>query len=138
MTAPICTVCGTRAATHICQSCGRTVCGNCINPATWTCSACNARLSPETAPPSLSYFSPLSVLLFIASAAIFIGILLVVLGSLSNLDQGTSGGAIILIGPIPIVLGGGPNSLAIIAIGAVLTIVTVVFFLILSRRRISG
>ena len=72
MTTPICAICGTRAATHICQSCGRAVCGNCINPATWTCSACSARLSPETAPTSLTYFSPLSVLLFIASAAIFI------------------------------------------------------------------
>jgi uncharacterized membrane protein len=77
----------------------------------------------------------LSVLLFVASAAIFIGLLLLVLGSISNLGQGTSGGAIILIGPIPIVLGGGPNSFAIIAIGAILTIVTVVVFLVLSRRR---
>ena len=138
MTAPICTICGTRAATHICQSCGRAVCGNCINPATWACSACNARLSAQTTPPSLTYFSPLSILLFIASAAIFIGILLVVLGSLSNLGQGTSGGAIILIGPIPIVLGGGPNSLVLIVIGAVLTIVMVAFFLIVSRRRTWG
>ena len=74
-------------------------------------------------------------MLLIASAAIFIGMLILILGSFSNLGQGTSGGAIILIGPIPIVLGTGVNSLAIIALGAILTVVTVAFFLFLIRRR---
>jgi uncharacterized membrane protein len=86
----------------------------------------------------LTKFSPLSVLLLVGTAAIFIGMLLLVLGSVSNLSQGASGGAIILIGPIPIILGSGPNSFALVAIGAVLTLVTVVFFLILRRKRFIG
>jgi uncharacterized membrane protein len=76
----------------------------------------------------------LGVLLAVASAAIFIGMLLLVFGSITGLTQGTSGGAVILIGPVPIILGSGPNSLALVAIGAVLTVVTLVFFLILRRR----
>jgi uncharacterized membrane protein len=60
--------------------------------------------------------------------------LLLVLGSVSSLNQGASGGAIILIGPIPIILGSGPYSFALVAVGAVLMIVTIVFFLILRRR----
>ena len=135
MSMPICSVCRTRTATHICQTCGGTVCGNCINPSTWTCSTCNANLSKDYAETGgTPQFSFLGVLLALASAAIFIGMLLLVLGSISSLTQGTSGGAVILIGPIPIILGGGSNSLLLVAIGAVLTVITLTFFLILRRK----
>jgi uncharacterized membrane protein len=72
-------------------------------------------------------------LLLLAFAAIFIGTLLVALGSMSNLG-GTSGGAVILIGPIPIILGGGPYSVELATLAVALTIVTVVLFLFLRRR----
>jgi uncharacterized membrane protein len=64
---------------------------------------------------------------------IFIGIVLMTFGALSNASN-FSGGAIILIGPIPIVLGAGPYSLALVALAAVLTIVMVVFFFVLRKR----
>lgn len=43
-------------------------------------------------------------------------------------------GAIILIGPIPIVLGSGPYSVGLVAIASVLTVVAIIFFLIMRRR----
>lgn len=69
----------------------------------------------------------------LAFAAIFIGTLLIALGSISNLG-GTSSGAIILIGPIPIVVGAGAYSIELVALAAILTVAAVVLFLVLRRR----
>jgi uncharacterized membrane protein len=69
----------------------------------------------------------------LAFAAIFIGTLLIALGSISNLG-GASSGAIILIGPIPIVIGAGPYSIELVALAAILTVAAVVLFLVLRRR----
>jgi uncharacterized membrane protein len=56
------------------------------------------------------------------------------LGSISNL-QGVSGGAVILIGPIPIILGTGPYSVPLIALAAVLSAVALAFYFVMRRRR---
>ena len=69
----------------------------------------------------------------VAFAAIFVGTLLVALGSTSNLGSGSTG-AVILIGPIPIILGSGPYSFPLIAIVVGVTIMAIVFFLLLRRR----
>jgi uncharacterized membrane protein len=74
------------------------------------------------------------LLFMLAFAAIFIGALLLTLGSMSNLG-GASGGAIILIGPIPIVLGGGPYSFQLVELAVVLTVVAIVLFFLVTRRR---
>ena len=86
----------------------------------------------------VSYAQPLqfglaSLLFLMAFAAIFIGALLIVLGSMPNVGS-VSGGAVILIGPIPIILGGGPYSFELVGLAVVLTIVAVIFFLIARRR----
>ena len=75
-------------------------------------------------------------LFFIAFAMIAIGTLLMTLGSMTGSNGGFSGGAVILIGPIPIIIGAGPNSVELIALAAVLTIVAVGFYL-LNRRRVQ-
>jgi uncharacterized membrane protein len=75
-----------------------------------------------------------SLLFLLAFAAIFIGTLLLALGSLPNLGS-TSGGAVILIGPIPIILGSGPYSFQLIELAVVLTIVAIALFLLVRRRR---
>jgi len=74
-----------------------------------------------------------NVLFLLAFAAIFVGALLITLGSISNLGN-ASGGAVILIGPIPIILGGGPYSFELVELAVVLTIVAVILFLIVRRR----
>ncbi len=135
MGAPLCATCSRRVATHVCQNCGRAVCGNCIDPVRWFCTECQARLAPS-APREYSTQSPFSMptlLFFVAFIVIFVGMLLMAFGSLSNLGN-VSGGAVILIGPIPIILGSGPYSVALIALAAVLTIGAFVFFFILRRR----
>ncbi len=135
MGAPLCSICSRKAATHVCQNCGRAVCGNCIDPVRWLCTECQAKLEPS-APQKYSsqpQFSLPTMLFFVAFLAIFIGMLLMAFGSLSNLGN-VSGGAIILIGPIPIILGSGPYSVALIALAAILTIGALAIFLILRKR----
>jgi uncharacterized membrane protein len=70
---------------------------------------------------------------FIAFAMIFIGMLLITYGSASNSGQ-FSGGAIILIGPVPIILGSGPYSVALIVLAGVLTIGGLLFFLVMRKH----
>ena len=70
----------------------------------------------------------------LAFAAIFIGMLLVALGSISGSTNSSTGG-IILIGPIPIILGAGPYSFDLIALSVGLTVIALVVFVFLLRRR---
>ena len=134
MAAPVCAICGTRPATHVCQDCGRAVCSNCIDPVRWSCAECQRKVGPAaTSAYSSITHSAATWLFFVAFAAIFIGMLLMALGSLPS-GGGVSGGAIILIGPIPIILGSGPYSVPLIALAAVVTIAALVFFLFLRRR----
>jgi uncharacterized membrane protein len=65
---------------------------------------------------------------------IIVGVLLMALGSLGGSNGGFSGGAVILIGPIPIILGTGAYSATLIAVAAVLTILVLVLFLLLRRK----
>jgi uncharacterized membrane protein len=133
MAAPVCAICGRQRATYVCQSCSRAVCGNCIDLGNWRCLTCQAQ------PPSAPSYSPpaqflLTTWLFFATfAAIFIGILLIALSSMPN-QSGVSGGAIILIGPIPIILGSGPYSVVLIALAAVVTLAALIVFLALRRH----
>jgi uncharacterized membrane protein len=73
-------------------------------------------------------------LFFIAFAVITIGMMLMVLGSFIGSGGGVSGGAVIFIGPIPIILGSGPYSVAMIALAAILTVSALAFYLLFRRK----
>jgi len=139
MSTPLCSVCGSQPSTYVCQSCGRPTCRNCFDTSSWTCRACKLQTTPPsqgdswTAPPT--QYSLGSLLFLLAFAAIFIGMILVALGSLSSSTNPSASG-IILIGPIPIILGAGPYSFDLIALSIGLTIVALVVFVFLLRRRL--
>jgi uncharacterized membrane protein len=73
-------------------------------------------------------------LFFVAFGMILIGSLLVALASFNGSNSGFSVGGVILIGPIPIILGTGPYSLVLTAVAVVLTIVALAFYVIFRRR----
>jgi uncharacterized membrane protein len=136
LSAPLCVVCGSQPAAFVCQSCGRPACRNCFDPASWTCQAC--RVKGQEQRTGLPYVETTglglpSILFLLAFAAVFLGALLIAIGSMQNLGN-TSGGAIILIGPIPIILGGGPYSFDLIALAVALTVVSIVVFLFVRKR----
>ncbi len=85
-----------------------------------------------------------SKLLWIGVALIFVGFFVAALGSfIAAGNTTTSIGGFILIGPIPIVFGSGPNSGVLAEVGLAITLVMVViyllsFFLWRSGRRSSA
>ncbi|MFA5572696.1 MAG: DUF131 domain-containing protein [Crenarchaeota archaeon] len=64
---------------------------------------------------------------------VFIGTFIIIVASLVLGGSGNVGG-IIMIGPIPIVFGAGPNTTYLIVIGAVLSIISVILFIVTNRR----
>lgn len=63
--------------------------------------------------------------------------ILMMIASFSEGRGSASGGAIVLIGPIPVILGSGPESTWMILLAAVITVIALVAFL-LTRRRMHG
>jgi uncharacterized membrane protein len=69
--------------------------------------------------------------IFLASLAlIFIGMVVMAIASFTQGHGTTSGGAVILIGPIPIILGSGPESSWLILLAAIITVIALVMFLL--------
>jgi uncharacterized membrane protein len=71
--------------------------------------------------------------LLLGITLVFVGIAVLVVASLVLGGSGSLGG-VILIGPIPIVFGAGPDAGWLIAISIILTVVSVVLFLVSNRR----
>ncbi len=71
--------------------------------------------------------------LFLGIALVFIGIAVLVVFSFVFSGSSSVGG-IILIGPIPIVFGTGYDAGWLIAVSIILTVVSVVLFLIMNKR----
>jgi uncharacterized membrane protein len=71
--------------------------------------------------------------LLLGITLVFVGVAVLVFASLVLGGQGSVGG-VILIGPIPIVFGAGPDAGWLIAISVILTAVSAILFLVLNRR----
>jgi len=72
-------------------------------------------------------------LFFIGFFLIFMGIIIVILATLLNGNSNLSGGLIIFVGPIPIILGSGPYAFYAILFAIILTIVGFIIFFLLLR-----
>jgi len=72
--------------------------------------------------------------LLLGIALVFVGIAVIVVVSLVLGGSGRVGG-IILIGPIPIVFGAGPDVGWLIAISIIMTAISVISFLIMNKRQ---
>ena len=71
--------------------------------------------------------------LLLGIALVFVGIAVLVVASIVLGGSGSVGG-IILIGPIPIVFGSGPDAGWLIAISVILTVASITLFLIMNKR----
>ena len=132
MAAPSCQLCGRRSAFYVCQDCGRLVCPNCFDLLRWSCSESQRKFEARIQERYATGFPfPIAMWLFFAAFAImFIGMLLMAVGSTSGLKNVGAGGAI-LIGPIPILLAGGPYSAVPVILAGLLTVVSVAVFLLI-------
>jgi uncharacterized membrane protein len=87
----------------------------------------------ETEDEGVSVSSRLLGFLLLGIALVFIGITVLVVVSLVLGGSGSVGG-VILIGPIPIVFGAGPDAGWLIVVGVIVTVLSVVLFLVMNRR----
>jgi len=88
----------------------------------------------ETDEESIGVSGRLLGLLLLGIALVFIGIVVLVIASVVLGGSGRVGG-VILLGPIPIVFGIGPDSGWVITVGIIFTIVSIILFLLINRRR---
>ncbi len=72
--------------------------------------------------------------LLLGVAIVFVGIVVIVVASVFLGGSGSVGG-VILIGPIPIVFGAGPDAGWLIGVSITMTAVSIVLFLIMNRRQ---
>ncbi len=87
----------------------------------------------ETEEEGIGVSSRLLGFLLLGIILVFVGIAVLVVASLVLGGSGSVGG-VILIGPIPIVFGAGPGAGLLIAISIILTVISIIFFLIMNRR----
>lgn len=118
-----CDVCGSETARIVCQSCGRLVCENCLAPAGVLCRGCYVRVGKEGEPGegvrAAMIGWPREFRWFMVSFFLVLaGMLLMVLSV--GLASTTSGGVLIFIGPIPIVIGQGPLGSSLMLFGVLL------------------
>jgi uncharacterized membrane protein len=71
--------------------------------------------------------------LLLGIALVFVGIAVLVVASVILGGSGSVGG-VILIGPIPIVFGAGPDAAWLIAVSTILAFASIVLFLAMNRR----
>ncbi len=72
-------------------------------------------------------------LLFLGVVIVIIGIVILIVASVFAGGSG-SVGVVIFIGPFPIVFGSGPDATWLIIIGVILTVISIVAFLIMNKR----
>jgi uncharacterized membrane protein len=73
-------------------------------------------------------------LFLIGFMLIFIGMILLIAYSAMYGNTQLSIGAIVIIGPLPIILGAGPYSFFAILLAAILMVLAIVFFLLMRKR----
>ena len=129
-----CEICGNQEARFVCSRCGRRACLQDFRQARWLCKTCETSAqidAPEVRKTFLSGFS----WIFLASfALIFIGMVVMMIASFTQGHGTTSGGAVILIGPIPIILGSGPESSWLILLAAIIAVIALVASLLARRK----
>ena len=91
------------------------------------------RSAQETEDEDISVSSRLFGFLLLGIVLVFVGLVILVVASLVFGGSGSVGG-IILIGPIPIVFGAGPDASWLIVISIILAVLSLVLFLVMNRR----
>ena len=73
-------------------------------------------------------------LLILGIVLVFVGVIvLVVIASIFS--GSSSAGVVVFIGPFPIVFGSGPKATWLILIGVILSVISLVLFFVMNRRR---
>jgi uncharacterized membrane protein len=90
--------------------------------------------SQETAEEGVTVSSRLFLFLILGFVLVFIGIIVLLIAAALYGGDSASAGAVIFIGPFPIVIGAGPDVTLIVLFSIILAVLSVVVFLVMNRR----
>ena len=95
--------------------------------------------SQETAEEGTTVSNRLFLFLILGFALVFIGIIVILIATVFYGGGSANVGAVIFIGPFPIVIGAGPDVTWIVLFSIILAVLSIVVFLVMNRRmRRSG
>jgi uncharacterized membrane protein len=94
----------------------------------------NADEKSRTAEEGIVVSSRVFLLLILGVVFVFVGIIVVLVASVLYGSGSASVGAVIFVGPFPIVIGAGPNITLMVLFGIILAVLSVITFLVMSRR----
>jgi uncharacterized membrane protein len=77
------------------------------------------------------------VFLILGFVLVFVGITIVLVAAVLYGGGSASFGAVIFVGPFPIVVGAGPEATLLVLFGIILAVLSIIVFLVM-RRRIGG
>jgi uncharacterized membrane protein len=92
----------------------------------------------ETYDQASNTFGRLFLLLISGFILAFVGFAILLIAGILSDGGSVSGGAVIFIGPIPIIIGAGVNANWIILFSIVIAILSILMFFIISRKRKFG
>jgi uncharacterized membrane protein len=88
----------------------------------------------ETVEEGITVSSRLFLFLVLGFVLVFIGIIVIFIATVLYGGGSASAGAVIFIGPFPIVIGAGPDVTLIVLFSIILAVLSVVVFLVMNRR----
>jgi len=135
-----CDVCGRLTGSlQTCRLCERRVCEEHFSHQEGVCSRCYSRLSMATQAKGETLVSAVPFkLFFLGFLLVFVGVLVLVVAALLGGDTSVSGGAIVIVWFIPIVVGAGPYAFFAILLAAILAILAFVVFVWMRRQASKG
>ncbi|MEM3736851.1 MAG: DUF131 domain-containing protein [Candidatus Bathyarchaeia archaeon] len=135
----LCELCGKQDALYICRRCGNRICEACFDYTGWVCSICAKSATKPQTSGLKKLLNPYSfpLIFMVGSLITFIGVVIIFISALGS-PSSIAGGGILLIGPIPIVFGTGPDFLVLLPIAVALTIIAFVFFFLLLTPRLRA
>ena len=95
---------------------------------------CAGEDNRETVEEGIAVSSRFFLLLFLGFILVAVGIAVILVASVLYGGGSVSGGAVIFIGPFPIVIGAGPDITWIVSISVVLAVLSVVLFFVMNRK----
>jgi uncharacterized membrane protein len=90
--------------------------------------------SQETAEEGITVSSRLFLFLILGFSLVVVGIIVILISTVLYGGGSASAGAVIFIGPFPIVIGAGPDVTWIVLFSIILVVLSVVVFLVMNRK----
>jgi uncharacterized membrane protein len=94
----------------------------------------NADEKSQTAEEGIAVSNRFFLFLILGFVLVFVGIIVVSVAVVFYGGGSANFGGVIFIGPFPIVIGAGPDAALMILLGIILAVLSVIMFLVMSRR----